>query len=110
VNKDQEFDELRRDVHYLVDRTAFLDLIAEHSRGHDRHDADLLTMAYHPDGIDEHGNAVNTGPTYAAWINPVHAAVQRYTLTTSPRICAKSMETQRIARATFSFASLTMTV
>jgi hypothetical protein len=74
VNKDADFDVLRRDVQYLLDRTAILDLIAEHSRGHDRHDADLITMAYHPDGIDEHGNAVNTGAAYAAWINPVHAA------------------------------------
>jgi hypothetical protein len=65
---------LRADVQYLMDRTAILDCISTHARGHDRHDSQLITDAYHPDGIDEHGNAVNPGPQYAAWINPVHAA------------------------------------
>lgn len=51
---------------YLMDRTAILDCISSHSRGHDRHDAELLTNAYHPDGFDEHGKAVNPGPAYAA--------------------------------------------
>jgi hypothetical protein len=74
VSNDDELDQLRRDVRYLMDRSAILDCISEHSRGHDRHDADLLTKAYHPDGVDEHGKAVNSGPKYAGWINPVHAA------------------------------------
>ena len=34
----------------------------------------MITAAYHDDGFDEHGNAVNPGPKYAEWINPVHAA------------------------------------
>ena len=37
-------------------------------------DSDMITAAYHDDGIDEHGNAINPGPKYAEWINPVHAA------------------------------------
>ena len=77
VSNGDELDQLRRDVRYLMDRNAILDCISEQSRGHDRHDAGLLTKAYHPDGVDEHGNAVNSGPTYAAWINPVHAAGSR---------------------------------
>jgi hypothetical protein len=67
-------DDLRRDVQYLLDRTTILDRIMSHSRGHDRHDSDLLTAAYHADGVDQHGTAVNPGPEYAAWMNPVHAA------------------------------------
>jgi hypothetical protein len=30
------------------------------------------TSAYHPNGFDEHGHAVNRGSDYAAWINPMH--------------------------------------
>jgi ketosteroid isomerase-like protein len=76
---------LRRDVQYLMDRTAILECVARHARGHDRHDADLIASAYHPDGIDEHGYAVNAGPEYARWANQVHAAgsaVNQHHLTT----------------------------
>ena len=69
-----ELEQLRRDVTYLMDRQAILDCIASHARGHDRHDSEMITAAYHEDGFDEHGNAVNPGPKYAEWINPVHAA------------------------------------
>jgi hypothetical protein len=64
---------LRRDVQYLLDRTAILDCIARHARGCDRHDVDLVRAAYHEDGIDEHGFAVNPGPDYAQWANKTHA-------------------------------------
>jgi hypothetical protein len=69
--------QLRRDVQYLMDRQAILDCIAHHARGHDRHDIELLTGAYHQDGIDEHGKAINPGPKYAEWANAVHAAGSR---------------------------------
>jgi hypothetical protein len=68
-----ELEELRRDVRYLKDRQAIYDCIAQHARGHDRHDSDLLTAAYHPDGTDEHGYAINPGPNYADWSNKIHA-------------------------------------
>jgi hypothetical protein len=74
---DNELEQLKRDVRYLMDRQAILDCIARHARGHDRHDVEILTNAYHPDGIDEHGNAVNAGPKYAQWANAVHAAGSR---------------------------------
>jgi ketosteroid isomerase-like protein len=64
---------LRRDVQYLLDRTAILDCIARHARGCDRHDVDLVRAAYHDDGMDEHGFAVNPGPGYAEWANKTHA-------------------------------------
>ena len=67
-------EQLQRDVQYLKDRQAILDLIALHARGHDRHDVELLTSAYHEDGIDEHGYALNPGPQYADWANKVHSA------------------------------------
>ena len=67
-----ELDELRRDVQYLLDRTAIADCIAAHARGSDRHDAELLTRTYLDDGIDVHGGTVNPGPAYAEWANLVH--------------------------------------
>lgn len=71
---DMQLAQLCRDVAYLKDRLAIQDLIARHARGHDRHDVDLLTSAYHDDGVDEHGHAINPGPLYAQWSNAVHAA------------------------------------
>ena len=69
-----EVDQLRSDVRYLMDRAQSSTGSPDTAVGTTGTDADLLTKAYHPDGVDEHGNAVNSGPTYAAWINPVHAA------------------------------------
>src|SRR5690348_17647349 len=69
---DTDFATLQRDVRYLQARTEFLDCICRHARGHDRHDIDLLTSAYHPDGVDEHGDAINAGPEYAQWANKTH--------------------------------------
>ncbi len=74
---ENDLEQLRRDVRYLMDRQAILDCLARHARGHDRHDGDLLTAAYHPDGIDEHGHAINPAPQYAEWANSVHAAGSR---------------------------------
>lgn len=69
-----ETDDLRREVRYLMDRTAILDCITQHARGCDRHDLDLICAAYHGDGVDEHGKAVNAGPEYGNWANSTHAA------------------------------------
>jgi SnoaL-like domain len=69
-----DLNQLAKNVQYLMDRRAIEDLIHTHARGHDRFDVDLLTAAYHPDGIDEHGGAsINKGPEYAEWANAVHA-------------------------------------
>jgi len=70
---DTGLDKLQRDVQYLMDRTAILDCVAHHARGCDRHDADLISAAYHPDGVDEHGFAINSGPEYGEWANRTHA-------------------------------------
>jgi len=74
MNTEDGLEQLRRDVRFLLDRQAILDCIARHARGHDRHDVDLLTSAYHQDGVDEHGHAINRGPAYANWANAIHAA------------------------------------
>ncbi|UGQ11004.1 nuclear transport factor 2 family protein [Yinghuangia sp. ASG 101] len=77
TNAEERFARLQKDVQYLMDRTAILDCVAQHARGHDRHDIDLLTATYHEDGIDEHGFAVNPGPEYASWANEIHSAAAR---------------------------------
>lgn len=64
---------LEEKVDYLLDRIAIQDCIAQHARGHDRHDVELLTDTYHHDGVDEHGHQVNSGPAYAEWANTTHA-------------------------------------
>jgi len=71
---DIELEQLKQDVQYLKNRTAILDCISKHARGHDRHDVKMITEAYHEDGIDEHGLAINSGPEYAAWANAAHSA------------------------------------
>lgn len=73
-------EQLQREVTYLKDRLAIADCIHRHARGHDRFDTEMLTEAYHRDGIDEHGAAVNPGPEYASWANAIHAAGSQLTL------------------------------
>jgi hypothetical protein len=72
-----ELEDLRRDVRYLMDRHAIYDCVAQHSRGCDRHDVDLITAAYHPDAVDEHGSSQNSGSEYAGWANASHAATSK---------------------------------
>jgi hypothetical protein len=67
-------EELARDVAHLKDRLAIVDVVSRHARGCDRHDADLISSAYWPDGMDAHGHAANPGPEYGEWANQVHAA------------------------------------
>ena len=70
---EDELEALRRDVRYLMDRTEILDCIANQSRGHDRHDVELMTSVFAEDGVDEHGTTVNSGPAYGEWANQVHS-------------------------------------
>jgi ketosteroid isomerase-like protein len=70
---DTGLEALQRNVRYLLDRTEILDCISRHARGCDRHDVDLITAAYHDDGVGEHGFATNPGPDYGEWANKTHA-------------------------------------
>ena len=74
MSRDDELEALRRDVRYLKDRLDILDCVNNQSRGHDRHDVELMTSVYHDDGIDEHGPTVKLGPDYGEWANEVHSA------------------------------------
>jgi hypothetical protein len=77
MTDDASLDALKQNVRYLMDRTAILDCISRHARGCDRHDIDLITAAYHGDGVDEHGKEINLGPQYGAWANATHAETSR---------------------------------
>jgi SnoaL-like domain len=69
-----QLDRIETKLNYLLDRRAIEDVVHAHARGHDRFDVALLTDAYHPDGVDEHGAAsINQGPDYAEWANQTHA-------------------------------------
>jgi SnoaL-like protein len=74
---DAGLETLRKDVRYLMDRAQILDCISRHARGCDRHDIDLITSAYHQNGVDEHGHSINSGPEYGAWANATHAETSR---------------------------------
>jgi len=65
---------LEQKVDYLFERSSILDCIARYARAVDRHDTDLLRSAYHPDGVDVHGHAVNDMSKFAEWANALHDA------------------------------------
>jgi hypothetical protein len=44
VTEESHLNQLRQQVRYLMDRTEIVDCISPHSRGHDRHDADLILL------------------------------------------------------------------
>ncbi len=75
MNLEQELAELRAEVRYLKDRQDVLDCVMNQSRGHDRHDLDLMASVYHDDGVDEHGPVTKSGPEYGAYANQAHEAV-----------------------------------
>ena len=75
MSTDDELEQLRRDVRYLQDRLAVLDCVNNQSRGHDRHDVELMTSVYLDDGVDEHGPTINSSPAYGEWANDTHSMV-----------------------------------
>lgn len=77
---EERLEQMEREVRYLRDRQEILDCIARNARGCDRHDTELLASAYHRDGADEHGFAVNPGPAFPAWANAAHNAMSQQSL------------------------------
>ena len=63
---EDELEALRRDVRYLMDRSEILDCVANQSRGHDRHDVELMTSVFAEDGLDEHGRAIRSARSISA--------------------------------------------
>lgn len=75
MNADERIEQLERKLQYLIDRTEILDCIARNARGCDRFDTEMLASAYHENGIDEHGYAINSGPAFPKWANAAHGAM-----------------------------------
>jgi hypothetical protein len=68
----EELRQLRETTAELADRQAIRDCIMRQTRGVDRHDADLMTGAYHPDGVARFGPATVPAAEYGEWSNEVH--------------------------------------
>src|SRR3954453_21246971 len=75
MSVEDEVNQLRRELRYVTDRLAILDCVMNQSRGHDRHDIELMAGVYHSDGVDEHGHSVIAGPEYGEHSNRAHASV-----------------------------------
>ena len=73
LDRSENLEQRERKLQYLMDRTEILDCVARHARGCDRFDSELLAGAYHDDGVDEHGFAINPGPKYPEWANVQHS-------------------------------------
>jgi hypothetical protein len=69
----EEAEGRERKLRYLTDRAEILDCVARHARGCDRFDGEVLSSAFHEDGVDEHGWAINPGREYWKWANEAHA-------------------------------------
>jgi SnoaL-like domain len=67
--------ELERKLAVLSDRQAIYDCLARTSRGNDRFDIDLITGAYHPDGVHELGDQRISGQQYGEHANHAHALI-----------------------------------
>jgi ketosteroid isomerase-like protein len=57
----------------LLDRQEILDCVQRYCIGVDRHDADLIRSAFHPDAIDEHGPFTGGPDALVEWANGFHA-------------------------------------
>lgn len=70
-----DLESLRQRLQYVEDRWAVLDCVMTQSRGHDRHDTELMASVYAEDGIDEHGGVVKPGAEYGEYANLAHSSV-----------------------------------
>lgn len=64
----QAFDYERR-MREIVDKEAIWDTLKRLARGMDRHDAEMIAAAYHPDAFDDHGNYRGAPEGFIAHVN-----------------------------------------
>lgn len=66
-----DLESLAKDIRSLKDRAEIEDCIQRYCRGADRLDAELLLSAYHPDAIDDRGEAFTGSPAeFVEWLFP----------------------------------------
>jgi hypothetical protein len=87
MTTEDQLQQLVRDVQYLKDRQAILDVIMRQARGHDRHDEELMNSCFWEDGVDEHGQFVTPGPAYGAWANGAHSSYFGHTHNIANHLC-----------------------
>ena len=73
MDNEESIAELRRELRYVRDRWDIIDCVSRQSRGHDRHDVELMRSVYHEGGIDEHGPVTLGAEEYGPYMNGVHA-------------------------------------
>jgi hypothetical protein len=66
-------------LQHLLDRQEILDCIHRCARGMDRHDADVIASAYHPDAYDDHGTFRGTAAEFIAHVNGSDASKGAHT-------------------------------
>jgi ketosteroid isomerase-like protein len=69
-----EVDRMKAELNRLSDRQAIVDCLTRYTRGLDRHDANILTSAYHADAIDHHDPFVGSPAEFVPWANQFHEA------------------------------------
>ena len=67
-----ELEELRETTGRLADRAAIAECVNRQTRGVDRHDVELMTGAYHADGVARFGPAIVPAAEYGEWSNEAH--------------------------------------
>ena len=65
------------DLQRLLDERDILRCVTRYARGIDRHDADLIESAFHPDSLDHHGGDTRNPEDLAQWGNELHATHTR---------------------------------
>lgn len=73
-------DDIAAMVREQKDRQDIYDCIMRYCRGVDRLDRDILLSAYHPDGIDDHGEYVGPVEGFADYVFNLHGNAQQRTL------------------------------
>lgn len=63
------------DLEFVIAQARIRDCLARLARGEDRRDAALVSGAYWPDAVDDHGIFVGGRPEYLAWVVPGAAAI-----------------------------------
>jgi Ring hydroxylating beta subunit. len=65
------------DLQLLLDERDILRCVTRYARGIDRHDAELIESAFHPDSLDHHGGDTRNPEDLAQWGNELHATHTR---------------------------------
>jgi len=69
--------ELETQLQALLDENAIVKALTRYTRGIDRHEEALIESAFHPDGVDHHGDGMRGPQELSTWGNDLHSAHTR---------------------------------